>query len=41
MQSQLLIAAFQAIDLEPEKPVLRSSHKHDDYNQVHVCLLSP
>ena len=38
-QSQLLIAAFQAIDLEPEEPVLRSSHRHDRRRHITRVLL--
>lgn len=39
MQSQELIAAFQAIDLEPEEPVLRSSHRHDRRRHITRVLL--
>ena len=39
MQRQLLIAAFQAIDLEPEEPVLRSSHRHDRRRHITQVLL--
>jgi hypothetical protein len=39
MQSQLFIAAFQAIDLEPEEPVLRSSHRHDRRRHITRVLL--
>jgi hypothetical protein len=38
-QKKLLIVAFQAIDLEPEEPVLRSSHRHDRRRHITRVLL--